>query len=137
MTNKKAYVVVENTYNYDDNYYSPSGGGDPKHVMFDKALAEKIRDDKNFAMINELVSNKERYGTQLQDYCDGLDEEQLEKLSQLGFTTNSYRIESNPRQQLTPEQIKEVIEITGLNFFEVVEVDSTLNSLYSSHYNKE
>lgn len=134
MTKKVAYVICEVGWEYDDNYYSRSDrNGRPKNVLFDKELAKTTCENKNIEVVAELLNDKYR---RLGDYFEnGFDDDVAEVLKKMGFTMSSNNrygscyIEEQPKT-LTREQMKEFVEATDFQTYEVVEVDATVNSLY-------
>lgn len=76
---KKAYVIVEIGWEYNDEYYSkPEGGGSgiPKLIYLDEASANQVCEDlnKKFREENALNAEKHKWGGMRYDYNNLIEE---------------------------------------------------------------
>src|SRR5690242_20685177 len=136
----KSYVVVQIGYEYDDNYYRrcQSDGGQPVHVFFDKSLADKVWAKKNLDELKSLIRSNE-----LEYYMeDGCSEKEAEAYKEAGFKVRDndgdwpeFKIEEVP-EDITDEQAVKLFNNISLRWYDVVEVDATVNPIYKQFLSK-
>jgi hypothetical protein len=128
----KAHVIVKKGYEYDDNIYSESEGGNPELICFSKEDAE--------AKVNEL--NKQEFKTTSLSYYSydledilNVDVEEYEKFNKSliekygpikkvgwGDTENILHPEANE------EETEQYMEMVALSFYEVKPTDVDVQS---------
>lgn len=128
----KAHVIVKKGYEYDDNIYSESEGGNPELICFSKEDAE--------AKVNELnkrefkTSSLSYYSYELEDILN-VDIEEYEKFNQSlvekygpikksgwGDTENILHPDANE------EETEEYMKMVSLTFYEVKPTDIDVQS---------
>jgi hypothetical protein len=128
----KAHVIVKKGYEYDDNIYSESEGGNPELICFSKEDAE--------AKVNELnkrefkTSSLSYYSYDLDDVLN-VDVEEYEKFNESlvekygpikksgwGDTENILHPDANE------EETEEYMQMVSLTFYEVKPTDIDVQS---------
>jgi len=125
---KKAYVVIERGYEYNDEiYHQPETDDDcgkPEHVYFDQKKALDVA---------QKLNSKFFSGLRLCEYCYGIDEilvdedeETCQKLSEIiGKPLTKDELEEfEVPENLTEKQLEEISKLFNLEFYSVVAVDA-------------
>ena len=129
----KAYIVMRKGYEYDDNIYNQTEGGNPQIICFSKEDAK--------AKVKEL-NIKEYMESDIRDYAYDLDDcirvEWLEFENFNKSLAEKYgKIESrytwdNSENKLHPkaneDEINEYCKMVSISFYEVAEVDIDMAS---------
>lgn len=120
----KAYVVMSQHFEYDDNYSNAQDGGTPVKVYLNKKKAQEEARVKNIVEI---------CGCNLDDYSYNVreNEESLEMLKEVvkrakGKLTDDgdgCNVRVNLPDTTTVEQVDEILGILGVSFHSVEEVD--------------
>lgn len=126
----EAFILMEKGYEYDDNYYNETEGGNPKKIFFNREEAELERKKLDLERFkNESIRN---YTYDIDDVI--LDEEAFTKLTdslleKYGKPTFAHRWQSLEDYQLHPdaneEESNSYMKLVDFSFYEVrkVEVD--------------
>jgi hypothetical protein len=120
----KAYVIMSQHFEYDDNYNNAQDGGNPVKVYLNKDKAKEEATRKNIAEI---------CGCNIDDYSYSIreDEGSLEMLKGAvkrakGKVTDDgdgCNVRVSLPETVTVEQVDEILGILGVNFHTVEEVD--------------
>jgi len=129
----KAHVIVKKGYEYDDNIYSESEGGNPELICFSKEDAE--------SKVNEL--NKQEFKTtslsyysyELEDILNvDIDEYQkfneslVEKYGQIKKRNSWDDAENILHPMANDEEIEKYIKMVSISFYEVKPTDIDVQS---------
>jgi hypothetical protein len=124
----RAYILMERGFEYDDNYYNPTEGGNPKKIYFSKKDAEidkKIFDLERFTSegpLNYIYDTDDAIKDS--DKMTELTNRLLEKYGAPVFKSSWQRLEE---YQLHPnaneEEKEEYIKLMRFSFYEIKEVD--------------
>jgi hypothetical protein len=111
---KNGYVVLQVNWEYNDEFYSTDGEGNPISIYLDKEKAEKEKNklevlEARRTMLNELTAK----GVS-EKYQDAL----LEEGINWDFDDYGYMIP----KELPDEKVVKLLDITGLHFYTVEEV---------------
>jgi len=118
------FIVMENSFSYNDEYYTREDGGNPIKIVKSQDKAEKI------ALNLEIKKFKE---TNLRDYCYNFSGDSLVDQSFVN-TVQKFKPEiADPIQKIaddsfnfkdfTDEQLKEIIQFIDLEFYSVKECE--------------
>jgi hypothetical protein len=121
---RKAWVVLESSFEYDDNYYNQEGdGGTPVKVYLDKGRAEEACLKAN---ISDLCSRDlSSYSWALRD-SEGIKETVIGLVKDAGGTIeqdddNEFKIDLP--DSITESKVDEIINELGISFNSVTEID--------------
>lgn len=130
----KSYIIMEKGFEYDDNTYNPTDGGNPRKVFFSRKDAEtdlEILEIKNIKQID--ISHYMPY-----DFDEGLNvdidefKNYLKSLNdKYGLPEKKYSWDNNEyvlNPKATDEETIKFLNMFSLRFFEIVEVDVDLPS---------
>ena len=107
------YLVVKNSYEYDDNWYYQENGYEISSRLFNsKGEAETEKNKKNCECIRDDHFKFSNYNQGY--YNDSF----INYLYSLGLRENNKIHES-----ITDEQILKLLELSGLEFYKTIEVD--------------
>jgi len=131
----KAYVIMEKGYEYDDNIYNSTEGGNPKTIIFGKKEAEEKSHKLEIEVLKEV--DIRLYTYDIEDAISSDIEEvksYLESLNQkYGKPVPKNKWDKLGEYQLNPkatdEEAEKYLSMLSIRFFEVVEVEVDVQSL--------
>jgi hypothetical protein len=121
---RKAWVVLESSFEYDDNYYNQEGeGGTPVKVYLDEGRAEEACLKANISdLCTRDLSN---YSWSLRD-SEGTKETIISLVKSAGGTIeqdDDCEFKIDLPDTATKEQVDEIISELGISFNSVTEID--------------
>jgi hypothetical protein len=137
---EKAYVILKKGFEYDDNIYNESEGGNPSLIVFSKEDALRKVKELNIKEYKECSLHE--YSYDLEDALSvGVSEyeEFNESLNTKYGKPESKSIWDSFENRLHPmaneEEIKKYTEMVKLCFYEAVETDIDVQSLREKQIN--
>lgn len=123
----KAYVVMSQHFEYDDNYNNAQDGGTPVKVYLNKAKAEEECAKKNIVEI--CGCNLDNYSYNIREDKDALEalrnviKTAKGKITHDGKKGEEYNIRIELPANVSTAQVNEILNILGVWFHQVEEVD--------------
>lgn len=129
----KAHVIVKKGYEYDDNIYSESEGGNPELICFSKEDADK--------KVNEL--NKQEFKTTSLSYYsydledilnvdfeeyENFNKSLIEKYGRINKKNSWDNSENTLHPMANDEETEQYMEMVALSFYEVKPTDIDVQS---------
>jgi len=131
---KKAYVILKKGFEYDDNIYNESEGGNPSLIVFSKEDAIKKVNELNIKEYKECSLDEYSY-----DLEDALNVEVNEYEEFNESLNNKYgkptakhswdSFENRLHPMANEEETEKYIKMVKLSFYEAVETDIDFQSL--------
>lgn len=121
----KAYVVLSQHFEYDDNYYNSQDGGTPVKVFLNRDKAEEEAARKNIVEI--CGCNLDNYSYNLREGGTEVLEELKSVVKRAGGKVNyeegGYNIRVSLPDNVKLDYVREILDILGIWFHSVEEVD--------------
>jgi len=136
------YIVMSINWDYDDNYYSNRGYGEPVVAYKDIKLAEIECSERNIESFNASYNLDEEnlpqshWSYSIQDhleYMDELTDDQEDKLKALGINTEDLCLS----RRLNDQEIEQFLDIVGLQWYTITEVPDTISKVVYNKINKK
>lgn len=129
----QAYVIMKKGFEYDDNIYNESDGGEPKKIFFSKKDADEEASKLNIEEIKNCDIHD--YAYDIEDIINDPEKtsEYLKSLNEkYGKPTPKNKWEDFGEYQLNPkatdEEAKEYLSMIKIRFFEIKKVDIDVTS---------
>jgi len=131
----KAYVIMEKGFEYDDNIYNPTDGGNPKTIIFGRKDAEEKAHKLEIEVLKDI--NIQLYTYDIEDAISSdIDEVKsyLEDINtKYGKPEPKNRWDEFGEYQLNPkatdDEAEKYLSMLSIRFFEIVEVEVDVQSL--------
>ena len=127
MSTKKIFVILENSFEYNDQTHYPpeSGGGHPVVYSEDKAAIEKECEERNLA---KFLSEFETLNDWSEDFSYAFSEEAQALLEKMKIsTTSGYNWEFKSIDNYSEKNLRALFEGFDVRWFSVYEVDQISN----------
>jgi len=125
----KAYIIMQKGYEYDDNIYNPTEGGNPTKVFFNKKDAEteqlrlEIKAMKDTSICNYTYSLEDELNVIIDEFTVFL--ESLNNKYGIPTPVNKWdrfdEFQLNP--MATDEECQKYLEMHSIRFYEIAEAD--------------
>jgi hypothetical protein len=129
----KAYVILKKGFEYDDNIYNESEGGNPQIVCFSKEDAKIKVDQLNFeeykirSLTEYTYDLEDVLSVDVEDY-EKFNESLVEKYGPIVATNRWNDTENILHPKASVEESKEYCKMTTLSFYDVVETEVDMES---------
>jgi hypothetical protein len=129
----KAYVILKKGFEYDDNIYNESEGGNPQIVCFSKEDAKIKVDQLNFEEYKKRSLTEYTYDLEdvlsvdVEDY-EKFNESLVEKYGPIVTTNRWDDTENILHPKASVEESKKYCDMTTLSFYDVVETEVDMES---------
>lgn len=129
----KAYVILEKGYEYDDNIYNQTDGGDPRLICFSKEDAEQrikdlnIKEYKTTSIRNYAYDVSEILNVDLAEY----EAFQKEMIDKYGKVKSKYSWDSDEfklHESANEEEALRYQSMVDISFYEYKETDIDVQS---------
>ena len=125
---EKAYVIMRKGFEYDDNIYNETEGGNPSLIVFSKE--EAIEKVKHLNILEYKSTSIQYYGYDISDVLNVDESEFLEFTKSLvekyGEIERKYSwesIEYTLHPMANEEESEKYYKMTSIRFFDIVETD--------------
>jgi hypothetical protein len=131
---KKAYVILRKGFEYDDNIYNPTEGGNPNLIVFSKEEAQQKVDELNTKEFKECSISEYTYEMEdilrvsIEEY-EKFNESLNKKYGKPEAKNKWESVENRLHNMANEEESKKYREMVELDFFEYVETDIDIQSL--------
>lgn len=118
----EVFIVMETSFGYNDEVYSPEGGGTPLLVCKNRSDAEALATRKTLEKLRELVGSSDHYGLAAYGYeADELfnDIDKACKLFECDDEDDLYEKLMREPFNFTDAQLTELAGILCISFYEV------------------
>jgi hypothetical protein len=129
----KAYVILKKGFEYDDNIYNESEGGNPQIVCFSKEDAKIKVDQLNFeeykirSLTEYTYDLEDVLSVDVEDY-EKFNESLVEKYGPIVTTNRWDDTENILHPKASVEESKKYCDMTTLSFYDVVETEVDMES---------
>jgi hypothetical protein len=129
----KAYVILKKGFEYDDNIYNESEGGNPQIVCFSKEDAKIKVDQLNFVEYKKRSLTEYTYDLEdvlkvdVEEY-ENFNESLVEKYGPIVTTNRWDDTENILHPKASVEESKKYCDMTTLSFYDVVETEVDMES---------
>ena len=131
---EKAYVILKKGFEYDDNIYNESEGGNPSLIVFSEEDANKKVNELNAKEYKQCSLNEYSYDLEdslsvdLSEY-DEFNESLNTKYGKPESKNRWESFENRLHPMANEEECKKYSEMVSLNFYEYTETDIDVESL--------
>lgn len=124
----KAYVVLSQHFEYDDNYYNSQDGGTPVKVFLNRDKAEEEAARKNIVEIcgcnlDNYSYNLREGGIEVFEQLKAVVKSAKGKITSDGGDEDRYNIKVSLPDDVKLDYVREILDILGIWFHSVEEVD--------------
>ena len=137
----KAYIVMKKGYEYDDNIYNETEGGNPKTVCFSKQDA--IEKAKELNVIEYQTSSITEFSYEYEDCVnvewdifENFNKSLVEKYGKIPTKYSWDNTENRLHPSANQDEINEYCKMVTVSFYEVVEVDVDISSWRNNQLNQ-
>lgn len=138
---EKAYVILKKGFEYDDNIYSESEGGNPSLIVFSKEDAKKKVNELNAKEYKQCSLNEYSYDLEdslsvdISEY-DEFNESLNTKYGKPESKNRWESFENRLHPMANEEETNKYMSMVKLSFYEAVETDIDIQSLREKQINE-
>lgn len=130
---KKAYVILRKGFEYDDNIYSETEGGNPNLIVFSKKEAEQkvyelnIKEYKECSLSDYSYDLEDSLNVEVEEY-NNFNDSLNQKYGKPESKNRWYSTENTLHKMANEEECKKYDEMVNISFYEFVETDIDIES---------
>lgn len=138
---KKAYVIVKKGFEYDDNIYSETEGGNPSLIVFSKEEADlkvkqlNIKEYKECSLSEYSYDLEDSLNVEFSEY-EKFNESLNEKYGKAESKNRWDSFENRLHPMANEEESEQYSKMVSISFYESVETDIDTQSLREKQINE-